>query len=103
MAEYALLFLFTRTTVARTAPGRRWRPTRLTGAAAVAVLTYAATDEWHQTFVPGRGGTVVDVVIDASGILLVAFFLHLYLRRRAGKNSEAFETQDYGEEVRVSV
>jgi VanZ family protein len=30
---------------------------------------YASSDEWHQTFVPGREGTVRDVVIDGVGIV----------------------------------
>jgi VanZ family protein len=30
---------------------------------------YALSDEFHQTFVPGRNGTLVDVAIDASGII----------------------------------
>lgn len=32
----------------------------------IAVL-YAATDEFHQLFVPGRSGRVTDVLIDGSG------------------------------------
>jgi VanZ family protein len=28
---------------------------------------YAASDEWHQMFVPGRGPSPVDVAIDSSG------------------------------------
>lgn len=31
---------------------------------------YAVTDEVHQSFVPGRGGAVTDVLIDASGAAL---------------------------------
>ena len=30
-------------------------------------LAYAATDEFHQTFVPGRTARVTDVLIDAAG------------------------------------
>ena len=30
---------------------------------------YACSDEWHQTFVPGREGTVRDVVIDGLGVV----------------------------------
>jgi VanZ family protein len=30
---------------------------------------YAVTDEWHQMFVPGREGTLRDVLIDGVGIL----------------------------------
>ena len=31
-------------------------------------LLYALGDEYHQTFVPGRNGTLVDVGIDAVGV-----------------------------------
>jgi VanZ family protein len=33
-------------------------------------VAYAATDELHQTFVRGRHGSPVDVVIDAIGVAL---------------------------------
>ena len=35
-------------------------------------LAYAASDEWHQSFVPGRTGTVRDVAIDGIGIAAAA-------------------------------
>ena len=35
-------------------------------------VLYAATDEWHQTFVPGRAGQFQDVLIDACGALIGA-------------------------------
>ena len=35
-------------------------------------LGYAATDEFHQTFVDGRKGTPVDVLIDSAGIATAA-------------------------------
>jgi len=35
-------------------------------------LAYAASDEWHQSFVPGRTATVHDVGIDAIGIGIAA-------------------------------
>lgn len=38
-------------------------------------LLFAATDEWHQTFVPGRDGNIADVLLDAVsaaiGILII--------------------------------
>lgn len=44
-------------------------------------VSYAATDELHQLFVPERSGMVTDVVIDAigalAGILLFIFLLKL--------------------------
>lgn len=36
---------------------------------AIAVL-YAATDEFHQLFIPGRSGQVTDVLIDGLGALI---------------------------------
>lgn len=39
--------------------------------AAVFSLVFAASDEYHQTFVPERGGTIQDTLIDSLGIGLV--------------------------------
>jgi VanZ family protein len=55
----------------RTVTGER---TALASAAAIAVA-YAVTDEFHQTFIPGRNGSPVDVGIDAAGTLLAAFLI----------------------------
>jgi VanZ family protein len=40
---------------------------RQSAAALLLVVLYAASDEWHQTFVPSRDGCVRDVLIDSSG------------------------------------
>ena len=38
---------------------------------AVAItLLYAISDEWHQTFVEGRHGSPLDVLVDASGVMI---------------------------------
>ncbi len=70
MAEYGLLvFLWWRALRTRTAE-------RIAIAAAFAIaLVYAATDEYHQSFVEGRHGTPVDVVVDAVGMAAVAWLL----------------------------
>jgi VanZ family protein len=40
-------------------------------AAAIALtLAYAVSDEYHQTFVEGRHGSPIDVMIDAAGVVL---------------------------------
>jgi VanZ family protein len=47
------------------------------GLAFVLTLLYAASDEYHQTFVPNRDGRVFDVVVDGVGAvvgLLVYYF-----------------------------
>jgi len=38
--------------------------------AALAALAYAVSDEWHQSFVPGRVGAPIDVLVDAAGVSL---------------------------------
>jgi VanZ family protein len=40
--------------------------------AIVVALAYAASDEWHQSFVPGRTATPRDVAVDGIGIALAA-------------------------------
>jgi VanZ family protein len=52
--------------------------------AAAITLAYAATDEYHQTFVEGRHGSPVDVLIDAAG---VAIAVALGGIRRRGRTS----------------
>jgi VanZ family protein len=42
---------------------------------------YAVSDEYHQTFVPGRNGLMVDVVIDSMGALAAMIGLWLSERR----------------------
>ncbi|TXK86109.1 VanZ family protein [Paenibacillus sp. N3.4] len=46
-------------------------------------VLYAASDEWHQTFVGGRTGHAIDVVVDASGALLALLAVLLVLGIRA--------------------
>lgn len=41
------------------------------------VFLYACTDEFHQSFVPGRACTFMDVLIDTSGGLLAMIFIML--------------------------
>jgi VanZ family protein len=44
-----------------------------------AAVLYAASDEWHQSFVKGRGPSARDVLIDSAGALAACGFL----KRRA--------------------
>ncbi len=43
---------------------------------------YAATDEWHQSFEPGRTALFSDVLIDACGAALALLFVRIYLRMK---------------------
>ena len=78
--EYALLcFLWWRAL-------REVLPPRRAPLAALAIaVAYSCTDEFHQTFVHGRHGTPVDVMIDAVGSVTVAVVL---LRRHASPVGE---------------
>jgi len=50
--------------------------------AASIALGVAIADETHQLYVPGREGSITDVLLDFGGILL-AIFLIQYLSRRS--------------------
>ena len=51
----------------------------------VLTVLYAISDEYHQTFVPGRNGTPVDVLIDAAGAGLGLWLLHRWQKGQAGQ------------------
>ncbi|MBV9865818.1 MAG: VanZ family protein [Abitibacteriaceae bacterium] len=72
ISEYALLSYLLYLTLYR-----QWGKTRGRAmlSSAIIALLFAASDEWHQTFVPGRGGTWVDVVIDSVGIGLTTLYV----------------------------
>ncbi len=54
--------------------------------AAAIAIGYAATDEWHQSFVEGRPGTPVDVLIDATGVA-IAITVAAWRRQRVATPS----------------
>lgn len=78
-AEYALLCALW---------WRALRPAAPSSVALVASLTvsiaYAVSDEIHQSFVPGRTATPIDVSIDAAGAGLAALIVRRRERRPAG-------------------
>jgi VanZ family protein len=77
-AEYLILGVLI---VRALAADGRWRPHRAILALSLAVA-YAATDELHQAFVPGRTAAVGDVLIDAGGALAGQLALAVRHRRR---------------------
>lgn len=46
--------------------------------AVVLALLYALTDEYHQSFVPGRSASWLDVMIDGLGALASVFVMRRY-------------------------
>jgi VanZ family protein len=51
--------------------------------AVVAAGLFAITDEWHQSFVPGREGRAADVLIDTAGASVAMLAVRWVYRRRA--------------------
>lgn len=37
-------------------------------------VAYAASDEFHQSFVPGRGPSIKDVFVDSVGVILAIYY-----------------------------
>lgn len=64
--------------------------------ALICVVISAVLDEFHQTFVPGRDGNIIDVGIDSAGgltgILILALLLRLVVKllekRKKGDNRD---------------
>ena len=57
---------------------------------------YAATDEFHQLFVPGRSGQISDVILDSAGalagvVIAVAVLAAACRIRSAGKHAGGWE------------
>src|SRR5262249_14978784 len=73
-AEFAILFLLAYALLKRYDP--KAFPRNLIRATALSLL-FAITDEYHQAFVPGRGGTWSDVAIDGLGVVLAASIVWL--------------------------
>ena len=71
MSEYAVLvYLFFR------AACQSWSARRALFYASLFAFTFALTDEYHQSFVAGRSGNLVDVTIDGLGILFAFFIIN---------------------------
>lgn len=49
------------------------------GLSVLITSVYAATDEFHQTFVAGRSGQISDVLLDSCGAVVGAFFFLLLI------------------------
>jgi VanZ family protein len=84
--EYAVLaWLAARAFITSSAAAlkRHWFPVSL-----LLVIIYSLLDEYHQTFVPSRTGSVYDSLIDMAGGL-TALLLYALWRRRAGRKAES--------------
>jgi VanZ family protein len=83
-AEYAVLASL----LCRALRGERLGWTRAIGLALALASAYAATDEWHQWFVPGRSADVRDYLADTLGAAAGAV-LYARVVRRSGEAQTA--------------
>jgi VanZ family protein len=83
VTEYAILALLVWRVLRRPPlnPGEPWRWSHA-GLALLIVILYAASDEFHQWFVPSREASVVDVAIDAIGAVLALLLVWVLGRWR---------------------
>jgi VanZ family protein len=52
----------------------------------------ASLDEWHQTFLPSRTGTIHDVYLDSASALAVQILLFAILRKRRAEGAQEEST-----------
>lgn len=89
MTEYGILAIFLLLWVRDYVTSDRMRyglPMLISG-------VYAASDEIHQLFVPGRSGKVTDVLIDSAGAAL-ALLLCYFIRRIKERSAQKRAKQD---------
>ena len=84
LTEYAILALLAARafrTSSRELLRRRWFWVSL-----LFVVAYSLTDEFHQSFVPSRGASIYDSMIDSLGGLIALALLALVARRKQGQD-----------------
>ena len=85
--KWAHVYLYAALGISMAATVHLWRPRRRLSvqmaAAAALCLVYAAGDELHQLFVPGRAAQLYDVFVDALGFVPGIAAVWLFLRWRA--------------------
>jgi hypothetical protein len=87
MTGYALLALAFAWGIGLSTPGSLWKAWLL-------AVIYAITDEFHQSFTPGRSASVLDVGIDAlgalAGLLLVVVWRKFRPTNRTSGEKDAY-------------
>ena len=84
MTEYAIFSIFVM--IALIVDGIKG--VRIPVISAVIAIAFAATDEFHQTFVPGRYGCVLDVLIDAAGSIIGLIIVYIIYKNMCKHKGE---------------
>ena len=53
----------------------------------ILILMYALSDEYHQSFIPGRSAQLIDIVVDFSGGLLSSIIVLLIAQKKLKSNN----------------
>lgn len=85
VVEYAILAAL----LARATLSMRWTRSWWLAASLILLAAVAASDEFHQLFVPGREGQVSDVVLDVTAGLAMLVPIALYRRFAATGEPQA--------------
>lgn len=86
VSEYFLLSLFL---VRAIRAGRGGWRLAWAGTAVAIAAGWAAIDEVHQMYVPSRGPSIRDVLIDVSGAVIAQIFFAMIVRLRGEQTTEA--------------
>ena len=92
-AEFAILTLLVFQAFNRS---KRFHATTAILVAMMLSMIFAASDEWHQTFVPKRVGSVEDVLIDMAGIAFAGLVLLAMHRRKTHGGSTTATMPTFG-------
>lgn len=88
IAHFSIYGLLAATVIGACRPEmRRRRPGAVVLCAVLCCLVYGISDEFHQSFIPGRSPSVADVVADIFGALSVALAWLLLPVFRSGRRT----------------
>ena len=77
MCEYAILFLLIYYGLHKTFKYQYYLLISL-----ILTFLYACSDEFHQTFIPGRSGQFKDVLIDTIGMIIMFSIIYLWQKEK---------------------
>jgi VanZ family protein len=92
VSEYAILALLLWRAL-RSSPTLRMKTSMLFGAVLFASALFAASDEFHQSFVKSRSPSVRDVMLDVAGAVLALLIGAIFAHRDFKKVRSTSESQ----------
>ncbi|MGE5208925.1 MAG: VanZ family protein [Alphaproteobacteria bacterium] len=91
VAEYAILALLLWRAL-RSVPALSMKAPVLFGAALLGCAVFAASDEFHQTFIKSRTPSVRDVLLDVAGALIGLLVGSSFMYRNVAKSGRSVQT-----------